>query len=272
MKHWQTFMRIVLLAIPLGAGAQQAQQDNPLQSLDWQMGPTDGHIDGRASITVPDGYAFLGTRDTDRFLELGENIPTGRDHLFTPLSLDWSVYFSFDPSGYVQDSEDLDTDAILDSIKEGNAASNEERRKRGWDGMEIVGWHTRPRYDPATNRLEWAVLATTGGHEVVNYNTRFLGRKGVMEATLVTAPESLDAAIREFNGLASGFAFDPGEKYAEYRDGDKLAGYGLAALVAGGAAAVAAKGGAKFGKAIIFGVIAGFAALWAGVKRLFRRG
>ncbi len=272
MKSSACCLYIVLLAFPVLAPAEQAEQTDPLMELDWKLGPTVGEIDGRASIEVPEGYGFLGTGDTDRFLELTQNLPTGRDHLFIPLSFDWNAFFSFDEIGYVEDNEALDADAILESLKQGNEAANAERRKRGWAEMNISGWHTRPRYDETTNRLEWAVLATTQGHEVVNYNTRFLGRKGVMEVTLVSSPEQLDAAIADFNALATAFSFDEGERYAEYRDGDQLAGYGLAALVAGGAAAVAAKGGAKFGKAILLAVIAGAAGLWAVVKRVVARG
>lgn len=249
--------------------AEQAEQENPLLSLGWQLAPDVGEIERRATITIPQDYGFLGPADTDRFLELNENLPTGRDHLFTPLSLDWNAYFAFDPIGYVEDDDELDADALLEAKREGNATANEERRSRGWAELDVVGWHTRPRYDPATNRLEWAVLFASQGSEVVNYNTRFLGRKGVMEVTLVTSPEHLEQAIREFNVAAEGFSFNEGDRYSEYQEGDKLAAYGLAALVAGGAAAVAAKGGAKFGKAILFAVIAGIAALWAAAKRFF---
>lgn len=266
------YLYIALVVAPFSAYAEEAQQQNPLSTLNWQVGPTAGEIDSQAKIDVPEGYAFLGSADTDRYLELSENFPTGKDHLFTPVSLDWSAYFSFDPVGYVKDDEELDAGEIFETIKEGTEAANAERRKRGWTEMHIKGWHTQPHYDDKTNRLEWALLAVSGNDEIVNYNTRFLGRKGVVEVTLVASPEELSTAISKFNSLAEGFSFDEGERYAEYRDGDKLATYGLAALVAGGAAAVAAKGGAKFGKAIIFAVIAGFGVLWAGFKRLFRRG
>jgi uncharacterized membrane-anchored protein len=56
--------------------------------------------------------------------------------------------------------------------------------------------------------------------------------------------------------LLNGYSFNAGESYAEYRPGDKVAEYGLAALIVGGAAAVAAKKG-------LFGVLATFlAAAW----------
>ena len=83
-----------------------------------------------------------------------------------------------------------------------------------------------------------------------------------MEATLVTDPELLEASLAPFRALLGGFNYREGHRYAEYQQGDKIAEYGLMALVAGGAGALAVKSGlfAKlfkgFGKLIIFGVVA----------------
>ena len=108
---------------------------------------------------------------------------------------------------------------------------------------------------------------------MVNYNTRLLGRRGVMEVQLVVDPDKLSTSLPEFKQLLKGFQFKTGEKYAEYRQGDKLATYGLAALVTGGAVAVAAKTGLltaailffkKFAKLLVVAVLAALG--W--IKRL----
>jgi hypothetical protein len=78
----------------------------------------------------------------------------------------------------------------------------------------------------------------------VNYNIRLLGRAGVMNAVLVSDPTALENDIRAFKTTLAGFSFDPGERYSEYRAGDKIAEYGLTGLIVGGAAAAAAKTGA----------------------------
>ena len=59
----------------------------------------------------------------------------------------------------------------------------------------------------------------------------------------------------------------PGQAYSDWRSGDKVAKYGLTALIVGGAAAAAVKTGLlfKFWKLIV----AGFLALVAFVKRAF---
>ncbi len=62
-------------------------------------------------------------------------------------------------------------------------------------------------------------------------------------ATLVADPNALDSAIGEFKNVLTGFDYVDGERYADVQEGDHMAEYGLAALIAGGGAAVAAKSG-----------------------------
>jgi uncharacterized membrane-anchored protein len=77
-----------------------------------------------------------------------------------------------------------------------------------------------------------------------------------MKAILVSDPEMLEADTKEFKTILKGFTYNSGESYAEFRSGDKVAEYGLAALILGGAAAVATKKG-------FWAAIAGFfAAFW----------
>ena len=74
-----------------------------------------------------------------------------------------------------------------------------------------------------------------------------------------------------------GYQFSTGEKYAEFKEGDHIAEYGLAALITGGAAAVAAKKGwlaaigvflLKIWKLLVVGVVA----VGAGFRKFFKRG
>lgn len=108
---------------------------------------------------------------------------------------------------------------------------------------------------------------------MINYNTRLLGRTGVMSVTLVSGVDTLDSDVAEFKQMLAGFNYNQGQRYAEYEPGDKLATYGLAALVTGGAAAAVVKSGAGKGlfKAIIAGAVAVFAFLGGALKRVFKR-
>lgn len=94
-----------------------------------------------------------------------------------------------------------------------------------------------------------------------------------MSAILVSDPSSLEKDIKSFKAGLVGFDFVAGQKYSEFKSGDKVAEYGLAALVVGGAAAAAAKSGAfKFlGKFIGIGVLGALAAAWAVLRGFFSK-
>jgi uncharacterized membrane-anchored protein len=62
-----------------------------------------------------------------------------------------------------------------------------------------------------------------------------------MEAVLIVEPEKLTETMVDFRNVLANYSFQTGQTYAEYRSGDKVAKYGLAALVLGGAAVGAAK-------------------------------
>ncbi len=253
-----------LSCLPLQA---QASGEGGLSSLDWLHGPASGVIGARATIDVPEGFAFLGAADTRRMMEMMENIPGDEEYVIAPVDMDWFAVFAFDEIGYVKDDEVLDSDAVLASLRQGNDLANTERRRRGWGTMDILGWKFPPRYDDAVKRLEWATLlkVNSRGTEVTNYNTRFLGRAGVMGVVVVADPEQLDSAVAEFKQIAVGFSYIQGQRYAEFRSGDRIAEYGLAALITGGAVAVATKKG--LWKFIGIGVVA----LLAWLGSLFKR-
>lgn len=257
----------------INAVKAQESDDNPVASINWVKGPAKVTIADKATLFVPKGYGFLGIDDTDKFLEYTKNIPTGKDFTLMRFNKDnyWWALFSFDSIGYVKDNEKIDADSILNNIKSGTEQANEESKKRGWPTMSVVGWSFDPQYDKSTNLLEWAIIGKndTTGSVSVNYNTRILGRKGVMEVVLIDKPESLEESVTAFKSILQQFEFLPGQKYAEYKQGDKIAEYGLAALIAGGTAAAVAKSG--FGKAIWKFIVVGIAALFAGVKSLFKR-
>jgi uncharacterized membrane-anchored protein len=109
----------------------------------------------------------------------------------------------------------------------------------------VDGWFFKPQYDKEKKLLEWAFLLRNAKTQapVVNYYTRILGRTGVMSILLVSRPEDMNASITDFKQKLNGFEFNAGEKYTEFKQGDKVAEYGLAALILGGAAAVATKKG-----------------------------
>lgn len=268
---------VLILALFL-TSAVQADDSNPLSQLAWQFGPGQGTIGDKATIAIPGGFVFLGEEDTKKFLEMNQNLATDNEYLLAPQDLTWFAIFHFNPVGYVKDDETLDADDLLKTAKQATQMGNEERRKRGWRTMSIQGWRFPPQYDRKTKLLEWALIGRddTNNQEVINYNTRLLGRTGVMSVVLVSDPAILDKSVRSLKTALSGYKYVPGEKYAEYKEGDRVAEFGLAALVAGGAAAVATKKGffAAIGAFLVAAwkfVAAAVVGALAWVRSLFRK-
>jgi uncharacterized membrane-anchored protein len=263
--------------VPKGEGAEQEDEAAKfLNSLPWTVGPGTAKVGNQAEIKVPEGARFTGSAGTRKMLEMMHNPTAGSElGLLTNDQLDWFVIFEFEDIGYVKDAdkEKLDGKAMLESLREGNEAGNEERKKRGWAPITIVGWHTAPFYNKETNNLEWCIKGASEGHDIVNYNTRILGRGGVMSANLLVAPEQLDATLPNIKTMLKGFSYTDGQKYSEWKSGDKIAKYGLSALVVGGAVGVAAKLGLLGKLAASLGklwklIIVGFIGLGAAIKGL----
>ncbi|HEY4373091.1 MAG TPA: DUF2167 domain-containing protein [Burkholderiales bacterium] len=264
-------------ADPSGADRAEQRMLAELKKLQWQEGPTEGRIGTQASIKVPKDYVFLDEKNTRRFLEINGNPPADHHYMIAPRSLSWFAVFSFEESGYVKDDEKIDADSLLKSLKESDGPSNEQRKRLGMGSLYTVGWEVPPHYDNSTRRLEWGMrLRADDNTPVINYTSRLLGRKGVMSAILVSSPQTLAADTRAFQTALRDFDYVPGEKYSEYKSGDKIAEYGLAALILGGAAAVATKKGFW---AVIGGFFAAFwkllagvaAAGFAGLRSMFRK-
>lgn len=268
---------IAAFAVAITAAHSQVGGDdavaNEIANLHWQYNGQ-GAIAKEASIQVPKGYAFLGATDTRRFLELNGNLPQDDTYTIAPKDLRWFGVFGFVNSGYVPDDEKLDPDALLDTLKRNNVEQQAEMKRRGLSPLTLIGWFVEPHYDLVTKRLEWGThLRTESGEEAINYTIKLLGRRGVMNAILVSDPHSFENDTREFKTVLQGYTFIQGERYSEFRSGDKIAEYGLSALIVGGAAAAAAKTGAFKGLAKLIGVgaIAAVAAIGGFFRKLLRR-
>lgn len=242
-----------------------------------------GRLGGKAEVAIPKNYRFTSSSGTQQLLKMFDNVPSHNElGMLTTEGLGPWTIFEFDDVGYVKDDDkdQLDADKLLGTLREAQDAGNEQRRKMGLHELELLGWEVPPRYNAQTHNLEWAtrVRPKGGGGISINYNTRLLGRKGVMEVALICEPDEMQQLMPDYRGIMAGFKYLGGESYAEYRAGDKVAQYGLAALVAGGAAVAASKMGlfaklgvlfAKLGKGAIVIVIAIGAALKKVFVRLF---
>src|SRR5215471_13237186 len=224
------FLLICAFIVIVAAQEPQSQSQNRGPRIDWQDGPTIGHLGDIAQLKIPAGYKFTGKAGALRVMELTHNPASGRElGVVIPAGDDvkWFMTSEFSDTGYVKDDEkdSLDAGAILKSIQEGTEAANEERRKRGWKPFHVTGWQTKPYYDPLTHNLTWAIDGkgddpTSSGS--VNHSIRLLGRGGTMDVDLVVAPEDYAASMAQFNAVIAGFSYDQGQRYSDFRAGDKV--------------------------------------------------
>jgi uncharacterized membrane-anchored protein len=296
--HFQRAFCLLALVFCLGRAAEKpastgepapsAQPEKPKSREDalrqagvkLQAGPATVRLGKIAELKLPEKYQFVGQDSLDRFYELTRNMRNGNE-VGVVIAPDYMLYFDYNDIGYVKDDDKdkLDADKLMQSMSESQQAGNEERKKRGWDEMRLQGWATKPHYDAKTNNLKWALNLSSSQDQFkevwINESIRLLGRGGVMNVTLVTDTAGFKVAEMEAEKLLAGnFAYLSGQKYSEFKSGDKVAAYGLSALVLGGAGVMAAKLGlfaklgvlfGKFWKGIVFGLIA----IAAGIKKFW---
>ena len=247
-----------------------------------KVGPTDIALIGQATLKLPAGYQFVPQPNATLVLNAMGN--PGNDLrlqglIFPSESGSWFMTVRFESSGYIKDDDakDWNADDLLKSYREGTEASNVERKKMGGPELEILGWAEKPAYDAASHRLVWAMSSKERGAQAtdtqgVNYNTYALGREGYFSLNLVTDLLDLPKHKTHAVTLLAALEFDNGKRYADFNAStDRVAEYGLAALVAGVAAkklgllAVAFAFLAKFAKVIFIAV----AVFGAGIVKFF---
>jgi uncharacterized membrane-anchored protein len=224
-------------------------------SLKWKTG-TITLRDGLATIALPEGYRFLDPADTEKVLHDIWGNPPGQNSLgmiFPPQMgpLDhgnWAVVVDYEQKGYVKDGEadKLNYTDLLHQMQKSVQEGNEARTRDGYSAMQLVGWAEPPHYDHATHKLYWAkdVRFAEDQGDTLNYNIRILGRRGVLVLNAVASMGDLPVVAQKMPELMAKVDFQPGNTYADFDPKiDKVAKYGVAALIAGGAVATAAKFG-----------------------------
>lgn len=243
-----------------GSGSD-AEEPSP-----WQAGPAHLDLGNDIALDLSKEHAFLPKEPAARVLE--QNGSLHNENLIglvaaSSLEADWFVVLRFDAEGYVKDDEEVDADDLLEAMREGNEAANEERTQRGFKPLTLEGWSDAPHYDKARHQLIWALIVSDPDGKSVNYNTRVLGRRGFVSLNLVTDPARLAEFKPQAIALLGGTAFNAGARYEDFNEStDKVAEYGLAGLIMAGAGLSAAKLIkigllAKAWKLILFALIAG---------------
>ncbi len=259
---WRALALVLSMVTGVGAWAQpnpQAGIEAAYKAASAAMteGPADIKLADQATLKIAAGQAFVPTAEAAKLLQamgnrsgtdlLGMILPTGK--------AEWMVVARNVKAGYIKDDDarDWKADELLKDIREGSEQSNSERKSRGIPEMEIVGWVQPPTYDAAAQRLVWSLSSKDKGapdsaDKGVNYNTYALGREGYISLNLVTEMKTIEQEKAVAHALLASLNFNDGKRYADFNSStDKVAEYGLAALIGG----VAAK---KLGLLAVIGV------------------
>ncbi len=212
------------------------------------QGPSDVKLGEQATLKLPEGFVYVPPVEGQRIMTaMGNRVGTGLLGLVFPADdpdASWFVVMSYVDSGYIRDDDakDWNADELLANLKAGTDEQNRERKARGIPEMEVLGWVEAPRYDAATHRLVWSAAtkdksAPGASPRGVNYNTYALGREGYISLNLVTEYASIATDRPLANRLLGALEFSAGRRYADFNAStDRVAEYGLAALVGGFAA------------------------------------
>ncbi len=292
--HHRIFMLAFVLCMSASSSPVHAADAPPtkpmsadefLQSLKPQSGTISlpGDI---AALNLGDRFKYLSPQSTETLLVEGWNNPPGNETLGMVIPSDtnpvsekgWGVVISYSKDGYVKDSDtdEINYDDLLKEMKEQTAEESKEMVSQGYPAVTLIGWAENPTYDKKTHKLYWAKEFSTEGATVhsLNYNIRVLGRQGVLVLNAVAGMDQIDLIKKEMPSLLQMTDFTTTNRYEDFNvKTDKVAEYGLTALVAGGVAAKMGLFAKLFAGLIALKklVIVGVLAIGAFIKKLFTK-
>jgi len=282
------YISLLMILLMAGTTSTAAQNTEVEQTLNAAIkaatnGPADVALRDLAIIHLPDPYSFVPVTEGAAFMRaLGNTTGDNFHGLVIPKQHDkfWFVEIVYNDSGYIKDDDakSWNADELLQNIKDSTEATNKDRSERGYPPLDVVGWVERPVYDASAHRLVWSILAKDRGSAAqgatINYNTYALGRQGYFELNLVTGEAYIAEDKKHAGTILAALDYKPGERYADFNaTTDRVAEYGLAALIGGFAAK-------KLGLLAVFGVVLvkfwkllliGVAVAGGGLFKMFRR-
>jgi uncharacterized membrane-anchored protein len=221
------------------------------QNLQYQQGQIKIQ-GGIATLDVPTNFYYLNADDAKTVLvkfwgnppaQVADTLGLLMPSDLTPLDPGcWVVTISYANDGYVKDNDasKINYDDLLKQMQKGIQENNKARTDKGYQAIQLVGWAAPPHYDAATHKLYWAKELSFDGEpeNTLNYDIRILGRHGVLVLNAVAPMHDLSEIEKQTPQILSMVDFNQGNRYADFDPKiDKVAAYGIAALIVGGIAA-----------------------------------
>jgi uncharacterized membrane-anchored protein len=256
------------------------EREAALKSIVWRDGQSLTLPLSKGTLRAPTGIRQLLGGDARTASEVinGVDAPATIEAMLYEPATNALVYYQKLGDGFVSvdDWGNVDPDAFIKTIRENTEADNVKRRENGVPPLHVVGWLEKPNLDRKEKIVRWAIDAIDDDQTSnVNSVALILTRDGFEKLTWIGPKEALSRDL--LKTAQTSFRLPVGDQYSDYREGDKVAAYGIAGLVA---SMLGAKVATKFG---LLALVAVFAkklgaliilpfALGVGfIKRLFKR-
>ncbi|MDO4643111.1 MAG: DUF2167 domain-containing protein [Cardiobacteriaceae bacterium] len=279
--HSLTLLAALSSNLLITANAQTAEQEKRIAEIQsqGQVGPKTIELGPQASLQLPKDMLFIDKKGANEIMEIyGNTVDPERYGIIFSEDQGWLADLTYIESGYIKDddAQSWNIDELLQNIKDSAAEQNKTRMEKGIPKLNVGGWIEKPRYDKTTHRLIWSIDTRQEGDSdpSINYNTFILGRYGFISLNFVTDLADIEQDKPIAQQILSSIEFHPGQRYSDFNSStDKIAEYGLAALIGGIAAkklgliAVIVAFTLKFSKILIVAAVG----LIYGIKKFFGR-
>lgn len=247
MKHF--FSLLISLLIGYSSFAQSDSLSLQIQEIERSLVYQYGEVslgDGMAKLKVPKGFKYLDPEQSNYVLTklwgnpesgttLGMLVPEGKGVMDDDA---WVFDIEYEALGYVKDTDaaDIDYTDLLATMKEDIMADNKDRVANGYDEIRLIGWASAPYYDNKKKILHWAKEVNFGNadYNVLNYNVRVLGRKGVLMLNAIANMDNLPEVKQNIPLIVNSITYEQGNSYFDFNpDVDEVAAWTVGGLVAG---------------------------------------
>lgn len=289
MKIFKSFLVTLTIVLTFNLYAidfeyPQTEQDMMLavSQLNFDAIPKEyGFKNANQRYNLPEGWVIYSGEDARKLLFYINGADTFRDVSAVALSDDFTyqVIFSYFDEGYIDDSDwqKLDSDDLMKGVIESTTEGNEMRAANGVAAVNVKGWVEEPTYDRSRDVVRYIIKAESEGESILNSVALKLGREGFTWITLVSPAGIPSEASNTLTAVLDSHSFDDGFLYSDYEPGNRMAGIGLASLVALTAGSKNGKGIAAglmatlliFAKKLWFVIFLPFVFLWGKIKQRF---
>mgnify|MGYP003326397815 CR=1 FL=1 len=222
---------VILAALPFTALSHaqvpqrsQVEREAELESLGWTRGGPVELPRSKGLLNVPPNLRQLVGKDVPKAWHAlnGTIPPIGLEAIVHDPETNGYVTFQKLSVGYIKldDWNDFDPERLIKVISETAEAANKERAKAGVSPIRTVRWHQIPQLDREKNVVHWAIEVVDGeGETAINSGALVFSRDGY-ECIVWVGGDPFESLLTV---AEASFSLPQGNRYSDYRPGDRVA-------------------------------------------------